>query len=315
MDPRSIHERGVVRLINSLAMTRWYRLGSLQVEWNAWHLVRNGFQGLVHFMWGERDWGFFDKLPMQRKPALCATFHACPDTLPEIVQNTRRLQNLAAVILMSEVQRPFFEACGVPSERIHVIHHGIDCRYFSPPPARIPGIFVVLFVGNYRRNFSLLHTVCAMLEPFPDIRIKIVAPKKKVELFKAHKNVITASDLDDDQLRSCYREASCLLLTLDAATANNAILESLACGLPIVAEDIGGVAEYTGARSAILSPPGSAQNLTDSILMLRNDHLLAARMGSFARERAEELDWPLVAKRTIGVYERVLASQACTASK
>jgi glycosyltransferase involved in cell wall biosynthesis len=307
VEPRRTVERAVVRAVNSLAVSRWYRLASLKLELNAWQSVQAGFRGVVHFMWGERDWGFFDKLPMPSRPPLCATFHACPDTLPEIVQKVGRLRNLNAIILMSEVQRAFFESNGVRGERIHVIHHGVDCQYFRPQLSARSDRFTVLFVGNYRRNFVLLQRVCSLLEAYEDICVQIVVPKTRIRLFQSHRNATIISDLTEGELRELYRKASCLLMTLEAATANNAILEAMACGLPVVSENIGGVSEYTGTKCAMLCVPGSAEALVKSILMLYEDQDMVARMSLLARERAEELDWCRVAERTVRLYENLLA--------
>jgi glycosyltransferase involved in cell wall biosynthesis len=148
-----------------------------------------------------------------------------------------------------------------------------------------------------------------MLEPYADIRVKVIAPKCKTEAFQDAKNVTVASNISDDDLRASYREASCLLTTLDAATANNAVLEAMACGVPIVSENIGGIAEYTGARCAMLCEAGSADALTQSILALYKNSNMVARMSSQARERAKELDWPLVAERTVRLYENLLTER------
>jgi glycosyltransferase involved in cell wall biosynthesis len=270
--------------------------------------MQAGFKGLIHLMWAERDWGFLDRLPVRRwGTALCGTFHTNPDTLAQAVKAPERLRKFSALILMSEVQRPFFASLGVPHDRIHVVHHGIDCDFFSPSRAKRSGPFTVLFVGNFRRNFKLLAEICCRLEPYEGIEIRIVVPRSRIAEFARHKNVKASSDLSDVELRNAYREASCLLMTLETATANNAILEAMACGLPIVAENIGGVAEYTGSDSAILCPPRAARELTDAILTLYKDDSRRLRMGDLARTRARELNWPIVAKRTIEVYEKALA--------
>jgi glycosyltransferase involved in cell wall biosynthesis len=308
-EPKTVLGRGAVRVLHALSTSRWYRISSLDVELRAWWKVQTGFKGLVHFLWAERDWGFFDRFPTSSILPICATFHGCPDTLPEVIRDTRRLQRLDAIILMSEVQRAFFESAGVPSHRIHVIHHGVDCGHFRPPFRHPTGPFTVLCVGSYRRNFALLHKVSAMLEPHRDIRIKIVAPKEIMKIFGNMRNVEVVSDLTDEQLIDAYHEASCLLMTVEAATANNTVVEAMACGLPIVSEDVGGIPEYTGPGCAIICQPQSAGALKDAVLTLHRDPDLAARMGRLARERAAELDWSLVAKRTLSVYEQVLTGR------
>lgn len=305
-DARTISERALVKMLGNYSGSSWYRLASLKLEYRAWQAMRAGFSGLIHLMWAERDWGFIDQLPVHRwNTALCGTFHSPPDTLPTVVNAPKRLKNFAALILMSEVQRPFFESLGVPRERIHVVHHGIDCEFFNPSRFDRKERFTAIFVGNYRRNFELLDRICRLLEPYEDIEVRIIAPRSRIAAFAGRKNVRTNSDLSDVDLRDAYREASCLLLTLETATANNAILEAMACGLPVVAEDVGGVREYTGRSSAILCQPGAAEEIVGAILALYKDDNMRLRLGSSARARAEELSWPIVAKRTIAVYDEV----------
>jgi glycosyltransferase involved in cell wall biosynthesis len=269
-----------------------------------------GFRGVIHFMWAERDWGFLDRVSANNPElALCATFHCCPDTFSEVIKAPKRLLAFSAIILMSEVQRPFFLLHGVPDHRIHVVPHGIDSQFFSPVCDNCNDRFVVLFVGNYRRNFELLGRVCTLLEPHEDVEIRIIAPRERVAKFTGRKNVKTSADVDDADLRAAYQGASCLLMTLEAATANNAILEAMACGLPIVAERIGGVAEYTGSDCAQLCEPGSAEGLANAVLALYRDRERRSRMGIAARRRAEEFDWPVIGRRTMEVYEQALAGR------
>jgi glycosyltransferase involved in cell wall biosynthesis len=256
-------------------------------------------------MWAERDWGFLDLL-LNRKVLLCATFHTSPDILSEIIPNTDRLRKLSAVILMSETQRQFFLLHGVSSERIHIVHHGVDCNYFFPASKEEERPFMVLSVGGYRRDFQLLREVCCRLAPYDQIQLKIVGPAGWRDLFKGIANVEYFSQLGDIQLLSLYQKASCFLIALEAATANNAILEAMACGLPIITQDVGGVREYADSNCGILCKPQSAEALALAVRNLYDRPDLVIKKGALARQRAERLDWPLVATQTIGIYQKVL---------
>jgi glycosyltransferase involved in cell wall biosynthesis len=218
------------------------------------------------------------------------------------------LQRLDAVILMSEVQRPFFESHGVSPHRIHVVHHGVDCDFFRPAEPGREAPFHVVSVGNYRRNFPLLREVCERLKHEPGIRFKIVGPDARRSIFADLGNVDFLSNVSDEELRSLYQQGSCMLMTVDAATANNALLEALACGLPVVSEDVGGIPEYTGAAAALLQPARDAGALAASILSLRANPALRHSMASAARARALELDWPIVARNTAAIYQRLIAT-------
>lgn len=312
VEPRRAHanllERVMVGILSRTLQSRWYRLGSLKVELRARRILREGFRGIAHILWGENDWGFLHRTARKTKTPLCVTFHTGPDTQPQVFNHPALLKRLDALILMSEVQRSFFESCGVSQDRIHVVHHGVDCRFFRPAEQAGHAPFQVVSVGNYRRNFLLLREVCERLRHDSAIRFTIVGPDFKRSLFADLGNVDFHSNISDEELRSLYQKGGCMLMTVEAATANNALLEAMACGLPVVAEDVGGLREYTGATAAVLHPAGNAEALAASIVSLSANPSLRHSMASAARARALELDWPTVAKHTVAIYHQLLGT-------
>ncbi len=261
----------------------------------------------MHFLWGERDWGVIDRLPGRRRPKVCATFHACTDTLPETLR-ADRLRSLDGIILMSETQREFFLNHGVDNEKIEVIPHGIDLSYFHRSEVAASEQFTVLSVGSYRRRFDLLRDVIKIVGSVrPEISFVVVASRDKTRELEGLANVRLLSGVSDSDLLRLYSSSSCLLMTLQAATANNAILEAMACELPIVSENVGGIREYVG-EAGVLVPPGSADALVEAILSLHGDRDLAARIGRVGGIRAKSFDWPIIAERTTAFYRRVLAA-------
>ncbi len=69
----------------------------------------------------------------------------------------------------------------------------------------------------------------------------------------------------------------------------NAVLESMAAGLPVVATDIEGIREVVGPTGAqFLAPAGDAESLADVLLRLESDSELRARAGAQNRQRIRE---------------------------
>lgn len=298
-EPPGGARRWLARVARAFAFSRWYLGGCAALEWQALRRLRRGFRGVVHSMWTDHDLGYLDfflRAPAQR---LCGTFHNCPEMLPLMLRYPSRLQKFAAIVLMSECQRPFFLEAGVADERIHVVLHGVDVEFFVPAPVPPPG-FSVLSAGSFRRNFPLLREVC---ERLPDVAFEVVASREIAPLFAGLPNVRFSHDLSDDALLAKYQAASCLLHTVEAATANNVLVEAMACGLPIVSERIGGIAEYVTPHCARLVAPRDDAALAETVRALAGNAQQRLAMGAASRRRAEELSWPRVAERMQVVYD------------
>lgn len=287
--------------------TNWAEVSSFKMEWIAASVPGS----LLHLSWADRDWGYLDRWLFGNRKEMVGTFHACPDDFQSIIRAPKRLQNFSAVILMSEVQRENFEKAGMPPERIHVIHHGIDTKHFVPaePKPEPSDRFTALHVGSYRRNFDDLEAVCDKLRTSPNIQIKIITSPKIGARFANKPNVEVVSGLSDAELLKAYQDADCLLMTAEAATANNAILEGIACGLPVVTQQVGGIPEYVNKDCAFLCEAGDSDALVNALERLQADLDLCTRMGQAARARALELDWVHVAAKTQAVYDQVLAER------
>lgn len=307
---RRTSPRGLRRILAALlkwhAASGWYAPSSALLEWiGFWEDC-----SMLHLAWADRDWGYLDLVLNGHRPLIC-TFHACPDDFAGTVAHPCRLKNLAAAILMSEVQRVNFEKAGMLRGRIHVIHHGIDTKYFLPAnQKKAPSdVLTVLHVGSYRRNFDDLEAVCDKLRNSPNIQIKIVTSPKVGSRFANKPNVEVKSGLSDAELLKAYQDADCLLMTAEAATANNAILEGIACGLPVVTQRVGGIPEYVNEECAFLCEPGDTDALVNALERLQADAALRVQMGQAARARALELDWVHVAAKTQAVYDLVVAER------
>jgi hypothetical protein len=90
----------------------------------------------------------------------------------------------------------------------------------------------------------------------------------------------------------------------------------MACGLPILGTDVGGIPEIVEPlKTGILCPPGDAAALAHNIRLLTDDALLCSALGRAARQRVvSEFAWEVLAGRYLEVYERSIATVRRTPS-
>ncbi len=70
---------------------------------------------------------------------------------------------------------------------------------------------------------------------------------------------------------------------------SNAVLESMAAGLPVIATDVGGNPEANiNGETGVIVPPRDPKAMSEAILLLSADGALRARMGMKAADRAEK---------------------------
>ena len=88
------------------------------------------------------------------------------------------------------------------------------------------------------------------------------------------------------------------------------LLEAMACGVPVVASRVGGVAEIVLHReTGLLVPPKDPEEIAGAILEILNDGEKAELFSRKGKERARAFDVTRMLERTEEVYERLLVDR------
>lgn len=259
----------------------------LRAEVGAIPWTARGRRRLCHFIYGE-DTFFYTPLWKSAGNRCVATFHYPPQRLIERV-NPAVLQALDAVVMVGENQREYFERF-LPPQRLHYLPHHVDTGFFHPDPQPQAGDRPrLLCVGQLLRDFEVLIKVHRRVrQHWPDLLTQVLAPRQLLpEAVLAEPGVEVLSGVDDEALRTLYRSASVGLQPLRDATANNALLEMMACGLPVVASGVGGLQHYAAGSAAHLVPAGDAEAMTALVLDLLGDAARRQAEGRLNRQHAE----------------------------
>ena len=262
---------------------------------------------IYHFLYGENTVRLLPYIKRRSSKIVC-TFHQPEEILKKGGQFHRTISKLDGIVVLARNQVPYYAKFAGP-EKVFFVPHGIDTRRFTPGRGRRDARRL-LFVGNWLRDFDTLASIMRELAAVrPEIVMDTVTLKKNFQFFDGLSNVRCHAGINEEALIGMYGEAALLVLPLINATANNALLEAIACGLPIVTNDVGGVRDYVNDKCACILPASSAPAFTEKILALLNNEKKRAEMSAAARERAMQYDWSEIARQMQAVYDTVLKNR------
>jgi glycosyltransferase involved in cell wall biosynthesis len=151
---------------------------------------------------------------------------------------------------------------GIASERVRVLRNGVDTALFRPGDrARVRaelGLIgpTLLAVGNLipLKRHAMMIAALAML---PGVRLVIIGdgPLRHALEETAHQHGVAdrvgfQSRMPQERLAAYYGSADALLLTSSHEGWPNVLLESMACGTPVIATSIPGAREIVRAPEA-----------------------------------------------------------------
>ncbi|MEU6335262.1 glycogen synthase [Streptomyces cellulosae] len=238
-----------------------------------------------------------------------------------------------AVIAVSGAMRDDILDCypALDPARVHVVHNGIDTSLYRPDPGTgaLDRIGLdrtrpyVLFVGRITRQKGVPHLLRAVrgIDPAAQVVLCAGAPdtpeidREFRELYEELSRVREGVHWIPQMLP---RPEVIQLLTHATVFACPSVyeplgivnLEAMACGTAVVASRVGGIPEavdHGGTGLLVDVDDDFEAGLTRSLDAVLGDPDTARTMGEAGRERAvTEFAWDAVARRTAGLYEKIL---------
>ena len=270
-----------------------------------WNLTTSSF-ATVHFLVGENHRPYLS-LPANEHPVI-ATLHMPASEHRAPPPRTGRVHTL---VLLTAHDLTFFSGAW-GARRTVVIPHGVDTTFFHPGNNAHSSTPSILVVGRFLRDFTLTaETVARLAARNPSWHFDFVVPAEvwhgpELAVARALPGARWHDRIDDEALRRLYQEATCHLTPFRDCTANNALVESLACGLPVVTTDRGGVRDYGAGTVYPLSRDNSAAALVELCERYVAEPVWRARVATGCRAFAlRTLAWPVVAQRYLTLYAQV----------
>ncbi|HMP71839.1 MAG TPA: glycosyltransferase family 4 protein [Kiritimatiellia bacterium] len=282
-------------------------------EWFLSRALEGGPGDLVHFMMAEFGTPRYPEWFRGRGRRLVGTYHCSARRLEQVLARYDRYMVFDRITVMSRSQLPFFIEKGYPSERISVTMHGVDTDYFAPDvrrgkegPEGHPGHVKLLLVGSTERDHEVASQVMRRVQDLP-VHLDVLTASAHRDAYGGLNNVSFLSNLSNEDLVKAYQQADLLFMPLLDCTANNAILEAMACGTPVMVNNTGGIPEYVDASCNFVMEGKDADVWAEVVAGLVKDRTLLEARRPAVRAWAEQLDWRVVKAQYLRAYEAALA--------
>ena len=230
----------------------------------------------------------------------------------------RRLRRLTTVVVcVAAASRDVGVAAGAcRAERTLVIHNAVDCTAFAAP-AQLDGAPRVVSIGRFAFPKDFATLIEALAATGADYRAAFVGEGPLLQEVAAtirERGLTERIDLlgDRGDVPGVLASADVFVLSSRSEGFPVSILEAMAAGLPVVATDVGGVAESVAdGETGLLVPPGDPGALAAALDRLLTDSALRLRLGTAGRERARRhFDVAGFRRTHVDLYRRELERRA-----
>ncbi len=230
------------------------------------------------------------------------------------------------IITVSKTLAEKIVATGIPEEKVYLMPKGVDTEMFYPQDRQkmrnmlsIPqDKVVVLYMGNLvavKNPLAVVEAAVALtLQERESLHFIMVGDgglRKRIEQIIKEKGLVDSFSLigrvDPSQVGYWMNAADVLVLPSLNEGMPNVLYEAMACGLPVIASNVGGVPEIIEEGiTGFLVDVSDLQELKNRILTCAKDRPLRERIGRNSRMYIEKrkLNWDENAKKIVMVYQK-----------
>jgi len=213
---------------------------------------------------------------------------------------------------ISEAIHNEYRQCGVPEDRIAVINNGTDTGKFQPVPVserdalrtrlKIPNRRIFAYSGKLNRGKGLeflLKVWKALVAEHKDIHLLLIGSGEGhfLSCEQALRDYVQANGLGEtvtftgfvDNVNEYLQCSDYFVFPSENESLSNALIEALACGLPCLVSNVGGIPDTVkdGFNGRLLPVGNEAAWISAATDLLKNDSL-AQHWGNQGRLRVLE---------------------------
>ena len=248
------------------------------------------------------------------------------ERLNDLAVGKETLKEADKIIAVSNATKNYVLSLGAKPNKVTVLHNGVDLKRFKPMPEKreemrrklgIPhGSIVVLTVRRlvYKNGIDTL-IESANLVVKKNSKIVFLAIGKgpdfnnvqvRIKQLGIERNFKLTGFVQDEDLPLYYNAADLFVLPSKSGEGLPLVaLEAMACGLPVVATNVGGIREIMNNKYGKLVPPNNADLLANAIIEFAGMDF-SSRKSELRAMVEQKFSWDANVERLIEIYEELI---------
>ena len=237
-----------------------------------------------------------------------------PDESAPVAAAAQEARDADAVICVSEFTASEASAfLGVRNP--HVIHNGVDERFFDAAPLRADsrralgvGEQYILHAGgaSARKNLEVLAEAWpAVHRERPGLQLVLSGPPhpRRTRLFENMPGTLLVGRVDDALVPGLVASATAVVVPSLYEGFGLPVLEAMAANVPVVAANTSSLPEVAGTAAILVEP--TATGVADGLITVTSDDSAVAGLVLAGRARAQEFTWERSAREHARVWRSV----------
>lgn len=230
----------------------------------------------------------------------------------------KSLSRADMVIAVSQKTREdLIELMKFPEEKVRVIYFGIEPHFFvqvegqeATAIRKLYGLnnpYLIFLVGTPERRKNIARTVEAFRKVVSDYKLVLIGHQKPLEklLGGDTHDIIYTGFVQEDHLPAVLSGAVLSLYPSLYEGFGLPVLESMACGVPVITSNRGSLPEIAGG-AAIIVDPEDVDSISGAISGLMEDESLRNHLKVMGKKRASEFTWQKTATETLSLYRELV---------
>lgn len=160
-----------------------------------------------------------------------------------------------------------------------------------------------------------------LMEDLPEVQMTMVGPdkgdgslgemKKIAERLGVIDQIQLTGGVPGEKVPGYLFRGEIFINTTNVDNTPLSVIEAMACGLPIVTTNVGGIPWLVDdGVDGLLVPPDDPQAMADAVERILTDRALAGKLSQNARKKAENFDWSIILPQWDSLFESLIEDES-----